>query len=52
MPTPPVLRALESTVEKLRAAGHEIVEWDCEGYSEAEKLLAKFFLADGMYSLL
>jgi amidase len=27
-PTPPVARALRETVEKLKAAGHEIVEWD------------------------
>jgi len=39
MPTPPVKRALEVTVEKLRAAGHEVVEWDCEGYAKALSLL-------------
>ena len=27
-PTPPVARALAETVEKLKAAGHEIVQWD------------------------
>jgi amidase len=28
VPTPPVTRALRETVEKLKKAGHEIVEWD------------------------
>lgn len=27
-PTPPVARALKETVEKLKSAGHELVEWD------------------------
>jgi amidase len=28
MPTPPITRALKETVEKLKAAGHELVNWD------------------------
>jgi amidase len=28
VPTPPVTRALKETVEKLKIAGHEIIEWD------------------------
>lgn len=39
MPTPPVQRALASTAEKLRKAGHEIVEWGPEGHSKALSLL-------------
>jgi amidase len=39
MPTPPVQRALEITVERLRKAGHEIIEWSPEGHSEALSLL-------------
>jgi amidase len=39
MPTPPVQRALATTVEKLRKAGHEIVEWSPEGHSKALSLL-------------
>lgn len=39
MPTPPVRRALSLTVEKLRAAGHEVVEWGNEGHAQAAKIL-------------
>jgi amidase len=39
MPTPPVQRALTATVEKLRKAGHEIIEWSPEGHSKALILL-------------
>jgi amidase len=39
MPTPPVKRALKSTVEKLRAAGHEIVDWEAEGHAQANDIL-------------
>lgn len=47
MPTPPVMRALDETVEKLKVAGHEVIEWDCKGHPQAIELLAKFFVADG-----
>lgn len=39
MPTPPVIRALKVTVEKLRAAGHEVVEWGDEGHAQAVEIL-------------
>jgi amidase len=32
VPTPPVSRALRETVEKLKAAGHEVVEWEPTGH--------------------
>lgn len=39
-PTPPVTRALRETVEKLQAAGHEIVRaWDPVHHSKAVELL-------------
>jgi amidase len=38
-PTPPVTRALRETVEKLKAAGHEIVDWEPTGHLEGVKLL-------------
>jgi amidase len=28
LPTPPVTRALKETAQKLKNAGHELVEWD------------------------
>lgn len=46
-PTPPIAAALQHTVEKLKAAGHELVEWKPEGHKELLELLAKFFVADG-----
>ncbi|KAL1612637.1 hypothetical protein SLS60_000866 [Paraconiothyrium brasiliense] len=47
-PTPPVTRALKETVEKLQAAGHEVVgAWDPVQHLKAVELLARMFVADG-----
>ncbi|KAL1956424.1 hypothetical protein VTO42DRAFT_7310 [Malbranchea cinnamomea] len=46
-PTPPVRRALRETVEKLRKAGHEVVDWEPKGHKEMNEILDKFFLSDG-----
>lgn len=46
-PTPPVQRGLKKTVEKLRQAGHEIVEWVPELHKDIMQTLGAFFLADG-----
>lgn len=46
-PTPPVKRALQETVEKLKGKGYEIVDWPSTDHQEAVDLLAKFFIADG-----
>ncbi|POR33152.1 Acetamidase [Tolypocladium paradoxum] len=46
-PTPPVLRALRVIVDKLRDAGHEIVEWDPVDQKEGVVLLGRMFVADG-----
>jgi amidase len=40
-PTPPVSRALKETVQKLEAAGHEIIEWAPEGHKKAIDLLVR-----------
>jgi amidase len=50
-PTPPVARALREVAERLKARGHEVVEWDAKGHATATELLAKFFLADGGKSI-
>ncbi|KAF1966664.1 amidase [Bimuria novae-zelandiae CBS 107.79] len=51
-PTPPVTRALKETVEKLKAAGHEIVgTWDSTLHRKAVELLAQMFVADGGKSI-
>jgi amidase len=47
LPTPPVTRALKETVESLKRAGHEVVEWDPKLHSEALELLGRMFVADG-----
>ncbi|KAK6080289.1 fatty-acid amide hydrolase (amidase) [Seiridium cupressi] len=47
LPTPPVTRALKAAVEKLRVAGHEIVDWSSEDQPGGSKLLERMFVADG-----
>jgi amidase len=47
LPTPPVTRALQVTVDSLKKAGHEIVEWDPKLHSKALELLGQMFVADG-----
>ncbi|KAK1239301.1 hypothetical protein MKX07_008789 [Trichoderma sp. CBMAI-0711] len=46
-PTAPVARALKHTVARLKAAGHEIVEWDHSDQEEGYRLMNRMFLADG-----
>lgn len=50
-PTPPVARALKQTVEKLRAAGVEVVDWDPVDQKQGLSLLARMFVADGGISI-
>lgn len=50
-PTPPVSRALRATVERLRAAGHEIVDWDPKDQAQGVSLLGRMFVADGARSI-
>ncbi|KAI0481873.1 amidase [Xylaria cf. heliscus] len=52
LPTPPVTRALRHTAEKLRAAGHEIIDWSPEDQAEGLRLLGRMFVADGGKSVL
>lgn len=47
MPTPPVTRALKETVESLKKAGHEVVEWDPKLHAKALDQLGRMFVADG-----
>ncbi|KAH6643147.1 amidase signature domain-containing protein [Boeremia exigua] len=47
-PTPPVTRALKETVQKLKDAGHELIEWDPkELHPKALQILGRMFVADG-----
>ncbi|KAG8410956.1 hypothetical protein J3459_016779 [Metarhizium acridum] len=46
-PTPPVTRALGEVVSKLKAAGHDVVEWDPVDQKKGLELLGRMFVADG-----
>ncbi|KAB8232666.1 hypothetical protein ETB97_012328 [Aspergillus alliaceus] len=46
-PTPPVARALQETVHRLRQAGHEVIDWAPTGHQELRQLLQRKFVADG-----
>ncbi|KAF2813069.1 fatty-acid amide hydrolase [Mytilinidion resinicola] len=46
-PTPPVQRALRETVEKLKKAGHEVIDWDASTHKQAVSLIQRMFVADG-----
>ncbi|EON62436.1 hypothetical protein W97_01658 [Coniosporium apollinis CBS 100218] len=50
-PTPPVQRALKETVEKLKKAGHDIVDWAPDGHAQALGILGRMFVADGGKSI-
>ncbi|KAJ1325450.1 Amidase [Microdochium nivale] len=47
MPHPPILRAVRSSVDALRAAGHNVVPWKPYKHDEAYELIGKIFNADG-----
>ncbi|TGJ84961.1 hypothetical protein E0Z10_g3792 [Xylaria hypoxylon] len=47
LPTPPVTRALRHTIEKLRAAGHELLDWSPDDHDLGLQLLGRMFVADG-----
>ena len=49
--TPPVKRALETTVEKLQAAGHEIISFNDAPIMKCYALLACLFTVDGGKSI-
>lgn len=40
-PTPPVRRALRETAEKLRAAGHEVVDWEPVDHDKLTDILVR-----------
>ncbi|OKL59169.1 hypothetical protein UA08_05808 [Talaromyces atroroseus] len=44
---PPVARAVREVVDALKAAGHEVVEWDASTHSHAYDIWEKAILADG-----
>lgn len=48
-PTPPIVRGLAHTAQKLKAAGVKVVEWNCEGVAELITAAGKSYNADGNY---
>ncbi|KAL4889615.1 amidase signature domain-containing protein [Aspergillus ambiguus] len=50
-PTPPVSRALKQTVQRLKEAGHQIVDWAPTGHVELLATLGRMFVADGGQSV-
>ncbi|KAH8895655.1 amidase [Thozetella sp. PMI_491] len=46
-PHPPIMRVLQSVVEKLRAAGHHIVEWNAQLHPECIEVMDAFYTVDG-----
>ncbi|GAW22997.1 hypothetical protein ANO14919_125440 [Xylariales sp. No.14919] len=47
LPTPPVTRALRHTADKLRAVGHDVLDWPPEDHALGTQLLMRMFVADG-----
>ncbi|KAI4594188.1 hypothetical protein KJ359_008463 [Pestalotiopsis sp. 9143b] len=46
-PHPPVTRVLRSAAEALRAAGHDVFEWDASLHPECIAVMDAFYSADG-----
>lgn len=46
-PTPPIARGMNIVVEKLKQAGHDVIEWDASDHGYAAAMVGKFFLSDG-----
>ncbi|KAI1799679.1 amidase [Daldinia bambusicola] len=46
-PHPPITRVLHSLVDKLQAAGHDVVEWDSNLHAECIQVMDEFYTADG-----
>ncbi|KAJ9151117.1 Amidase [Pleurostoma richardsiae] len=46
-PQPPVARAVGQVVAALKAAGHEVVEWDATSHAHGYELFEKAILSDG-----
>ncbi|ORY59672.1 amidase signature domain-containing protein [Pseudomassariella vexata] len=46
-PHPPITRVLMAVVEKLKQAGHDIVEWNADLHPECIQVLDDFYTADG-----
>ncbi|KAL3426084.1 amidase [Phlyctema vagabunda] len=46
-PHPPITRHLQRAVERIVAAGHEVVEWDAALHRECVDIMDRFYTVDG-----
>lgn len=46
-PHPPITRVLNQAVEAIRAAGHEVIEWNPDLHAECVEVMDEFYTADG-----
>ncbi|GAA5845141.1 hypothetical protein JCM11251_008008 [Rhodosporidiobolus azoricus] len=46
-PHPPIERGMRECVEKLKAAGHEVIEWQPLDHAGAQEIVSRIFDADG-----
>ncbi|KAK2029137.1 amidase [Colletotrichum zoysiae] len=46
-PHPPLSRVLRAAVESLRAAGHEVLEWDADLHGECITIMDQYYTVDG-----
>lgn len=44
---PPLIKILEDLVTKLKASGHEIVQWNDDGHKECVEIMDLYYTADG-----
>ncbi|KAK7414574.1 hypothetical protein QQX98_006602 [Neonectria punicea] len=46
-PNPPISRVLRSAVDALRAAGHDIIEWNAQLHEDCVRVMDQYYTADG-----
>ncbi|KAH0097549.1 acetamidase, partial [Aureobasidium melanogenum] len=44
---PPIIRVLQEVANKLRAAGHEIVQWNSDHHADCIEIMDLYYTADG-----
>lgn len=51
-PTPPILRGVQLTIDKLKQAGHEVISWDPSEHLRLSQIISLFFTSDGGKNIL
>lgn len=46
-PTPPIRRGMQIVIDKLKEAGHDVIEWEPTDHVRAAQIIGSFFLSDG-----